>query len=69
MAKNSMRAAKYAMVFMVKGLSRKWKGTLGYFLFEKSINPNVLQKMILDNIRISASCGLYPKFIVLSGFK
>lgn len=36
------KPAQYAMVFMAKGLSSKWKQTLAYFsFFQKSINPDI----------------------------
>lgn len=58
------RPAQYAMVFMAKGLCRKWKMPLGYFLFHKSIPADILKTMIHDCLTKLLSCGLLPKFIV-----
>lgn len=58
------KPAQYAMVFMAKGLCRKWKHVLGYFLFSKSISAEILKNMIYDCITKLTSCGFHPKFIV-----
>lgn len=42
----SEKCAQYAMVFMVKGLCRKYKQTLGYFFFNRSLSPPIFKKMI-----------------------
>lgn len=61
---SSDSTAKYAMVFMVKGLASKWKQTLGYFLFSKSIKPDVLKCMLLDCLTKLKDTGLHPKFVI-----
>ena len=58
------KPAQYAMVFMAKGLCRKWKMPLGYFLFHRSISAHILRTMIHDCVTKLLSCGLLPKFIV-----
>lgn len=58
------KPAQYAMVFMAKGLCSKWKQVLGYFLFNKSIQADILKTMIHDCITKLSSCGFHPKFIV-----
>ena len=47
----SEQTAQYAMVFMVKGLARKWKQALAYFFFHSSINPTILKSMVSDCLR------------------
>lgn len=58
------KPAQYAMVFMAKGLCKKWKQVLGYFLYNKSIPADILKTMIHDCIVKLISCGLHPKFVV-----
>ena len=58
------KPAQYAMVFMAKGLCRKWKQVLGYFLYNRSLPADILKTMIHDCIIKLLSCGLHPKFVV-----
>ena len=61
---SSGKPATYAMVFMAKGLASKWKQVLGYFLFNKSIKPNLLKEMLHDCISKLKMTGMIPKFVV-----
>ena len=56
--------AKYAMLIRVKGLASKWKQTLGYFLFSKSIKPDILKCMLLDFLTKLKDTGLKLKFVI-----
>ncbi|XP_063859154.1 uncharacterized protein LOC135100120 [Scylla paramamosain] len=57
----SDKVAKYAMVFMVRGLAHKWKQTLGYFLLNSSIKPDTLKNMILNCLTKLQEANLIPK--------
>lgn len=56
--------AKYAMVFMAKGLTTKWKHVLGYFLFHTSIKPEILKQMVLDSISKLQEVNFIPKVVI-----
>lgn len=60
----SDKVAKYAMVFMVRGLAHKWKQTLGYFLFNSSIKPDTLKNMILNCLTKLQEANLIPKVVI-----
>lgn len=60
----SGKRARYAMVFMVKGIAKKWKQIVGYFLYGTSIKPDVLKRMITDCISKLQDTGLIPKVII-----
>lgn len=59
----SSRPVQFAMVFMAKGLCSKWKQTLRYFLFEKSVPADTIKMMVIDCIKKLKETGLYPKFV------
>ena len=60
----SGKRARYAMVFMVKGIAKKWKQILGYFLYGTSIKADILKGMITDCISKLQDIGLIPKVII-----
>ena len=58
------KPAQYGMVFMAKGICKKWKHALGYFLFNRSLSPNTIKNMIQDCAKELTACGFHPKFVV-----
>ena len=60
----SDKVAKYAMVFMVRGLAHKWKHILGYFLFNSSIKPDTLKNIILSSLTKLQEANLIPKVVI-----
>lgn len=44
----SNRLARYAMVFIGKGLATNWKHVVANFLYHNSIKANILKQMVID---------------------
>ena len=56
--------ANHAMAFMVRGLSSKWKQTIGYFLSSGPVSGENLQTLIKDAIDRLTSVGLSVKVTI-----
>lgn len=58
------RAANHALVFMVRGLTGKWKQPLGYFLSKDCATADKLEILLKECLQKIKDIGLQPKAIV-----
>ena len=56
--------ATHALVFMVRGLSTKWKQTLGYFLTHHTVEAGQLSELILSCIQQLDAIGVHVRCVV-----
>jgi len=49
-----------ALVFMLRGISSKWKQPLGYFLVSGSVKPTVLARLVDSCLSKLEKIGLFP---------
>ena len=57
-SQRSRTPATHALVFMVRGATRKWKQVIGYFLYTNTIPCQVLRDLVFDAIRFCAEAEL-----------
>jgi len=60
----SGKVATHALVFMVRGLSTKWKQTLGYFLTHHTVEAGQLSELILSCIQQLDAIGVHVRCVV-----
>ena len=58
------QVATHALVFMVRGLSSKWKQALGYFLTHNTVAAEQLAQLIASCIAQLSSAGLQVRSVV-----
>ena len=58
------RLATHALVFVVRGLCRKWKQVFGFFYSCESASSNVLKHLLHEGISKLVNCGLEPIGVV-----
>ena len=56
--------ANHAVSFMVRGLSKKWKQSIGYFLTSGPLKGNVLNDLTMEAITRLHAIGLHVKVLV-----
>jgi len=61
---NNGQLATHALVFMVRGLSSKWKQALGYFLTHNTVAAEQLAELLVSCIELLYSVGLCVRAVV-----
>ena len=56
--------ANHGLSFMVRGLSKKWKQSIGYFLTSGPVKGNVLKDLTMEAITRLQAIGLHVKVLV-----
>ena len=56
----SQTIATHALVFMARGINRKWKQPIGYFLTGSTVAPAILKMLIVEAVTQCKSVGLTP---------
>lgn len=54
----SKAVASHALVFMIRGATRKWKQVIGYFLYDASLSWSILQTLLYSALQFCAESGL-----------
>lgn len=61
---SSNEIASHALVFMLAGMSTRWKQTVGYELTAKSYSADEVLKKLFDYIKRADSVGVLVKIII-----
>lgn len=61
---NTQRVADHVLVFMLRGISFKWKQPLAYFFVSGSIKPTVLGRLMHECLSKLEEIQLFPKAVI-----
>ncbi|GFN82568.1 transposable element p transposase [Plakobranchus ocellatus] len=56
--------ADHALVFMLRGLTKKWKQSIANFLSSGPTKVHVLQHLVIESVRQERALGLKPKLVI-----
>lgn len=59
----SNKVANYAIVFMVRGLRRKWKQLVGHFFYKGALKTSTLKAMLISAVQRVQQTGFIVKFV------
>ena len=64
-APESHTVANQGILFMIRGLTLRWKQIIGYFVAQNSIKYETLQVLILNAINFISECGFTTRLVVI----
>ncbi|GFO04594.1 peptidylprolyl isomerase [Plakobranchus ocellatus] len=62
--KTGQFALNNALVFMLRGLTKKWKQPIAYYLSSGPTKVHVLQHLVIESIWQARAVGLAPKIVI-----